>query len=133
MHFIENNRELLLALDGKQLLLDVLESFEFQRISSGIEKEHGRLLPRLSLEPNVRFNDKVDTSIPKSARQVFPLRHPQHYSTMRNWYAVPIYWVGMRTDCPIVANLIVEMANKLVSEQIKIDPRVVTSPLRASQ
>ena len=102
---------------GKQIL-ERRKSFEFDGVARRIEKKHGRLLPWLAFEANVRLNHKMGTCSGEFVCQCLPLRHVQHRAKVAYRNIVAIDRAGL-----CVATFIrCEVSNDLVTIKIEVNP-----------
>lgn len=107
----------------------VLKSLEFQRIAARIQKEHGGLLPDLTLETDMRLNDKFRPGPGQLVRQRLPVGHRQYHPEVAHWNMIPVH----RTGAAMADFAWRKMRDDLVPVEIEIDPFRGRSTLRASQ
>jgi hypothetical protein len=62
----------------REELTQVSKSFELERVSSGIQKEHRRLLANLAFKSGVRFDDKFHASRLNPCGELLPLVPLEH-------------------------------------------------------
>ena len=68
----------------EKLCRDILKRLEFDRIPTGIQEKHRRLLARLTLETNVRFNYEMDIRRLQSLRKTSPGIEVQYGAEVRH-------------------------------------------------
>src|ERR1700684_3558893 len=71
-------------------LRNILEGFEFERISRWIHEKKRCLLARLPRDPNVWLNDDLYSMCLESLRQHHPVVHGKDHAAMRHRHAVGI-------------------------------------------
>ena len=113
---------------GKKIL-QRRKGLELDGVARWIEKKHGRLLARLTFEPDVRLNHKMRTCSAEFVRQCLPLRHVQHSTKVAHRDIVTINSAGV-----FVATFIRrEVSNDLVTVEIEVNPIGRTPAFRAAQ
>jgi len=107
------------VLAGKHLAT-VLEAFEFQCVTRGIQKKHGCLLPHLALESDSRFDDEAHALSPEPLRQPVPFRPFKDHPEVPHRHIMAIDRTGL-TPGNFIGR---EVSHDLVTVKIEIDPPI---------
>src|SRR3954467_13304424 len=113
----------------EELRLDILECLELQGIPGRVQEKQGGLLARLTLEADVRLDDKLHAVLFQPLSQPLPVAHFQHDAKVWNGHTMPIHRVVVGGDASIRTQAGVQMTHKLVPEQVEIHPFTRTAPL----
>ena len=114
----------------KQLAFYVPETLEFERIPRWVKKEQGTLLPRLTLETDVRLDNKMLNNLLQPGGERLPVLKLEHDTAMRYRHTLPIYRVGDTSDLSILTQGRVVVYDELMPEHIEIDPLIGAAALR---
>src|SRR5512134_1501372 len=68
----------------REQLRRILERFELECISRGIEQEHCRLLANLTTEANAGFDSEADSGVTQARRERMPLGPIKHDAEVRH-------------------------------------------------
>jgi hypothetical protein len=107
----------------REQLRRILERFELECISRGIEQEHCRLLADLATETNAGFDNEADSGITQACRERMPLGPIKHDAEVRHRHIFSIdlveaQWLSAR----------IKMRDELMPEEIEVDPILRATP-----
>ena len=107
----------------------ILEALELQRISTGVQKEHSRLLTRFTFEPDIGFDDEVGAVFAQNFGEAVPILPRQHSAEMADRDIFPVHACCAHG----VAVIRRKMRYNLMTKKVKIDPVLTASPLGAAE
>ena len=110
-------------------ILQRRKALELDRSAGRVEKKHGGLLTRLTLEADVRLNHKMGASSREFVCQSLPLGHVQHRAEVAHRHVVAIDCAGL----VVAAFIWCQMRNDLMTIKIEVYPIGRTTAFRTTQ
>ena len=107
----------------------ILEALELQRISTGVQKEHSRLLTRFTFEPDIGFDDEVGAVFAQNFGEAVPILPRQHSAEMADRHIFPVHNIGGFIRLVSLS----QMETDLMTEKIEINPALSLAALGAAQ
>ena len=112
----------------REQLRRILERFELECISRGIEQEHRRLLADLTTESNAGFDNEVHSGVMQARRERMPCIPIKHNAEVRNGHILSVDLVDVQR-----LSARIEMRDDLMPEEIEVNPFVRATPFGACE
>ena len=107
----------------REQLRRILERFELECISRGIEQEHCRLLADLAMEANAGFDDEAHSGVTQARRERMPSGPIKHDAEVRHRHIFSIDLVEVQR-----LSARIKMRDELMPEEIEVDPFLRATP-----
>ena len=116
----------------EELILNVLEGFDLDRVATGIQEEHRALLAGLAFESHVGLDDEGNLRVAQFFCKDVEVEKIENSAEVRYRHTVAVH--DIRDGVVCAARILVgEMTDQLVAEEVEIHPLAGAAPFVAAQ